>query len=293
MLLSAFTCRRRKDNGAGSLENQNGNFPAPQDFNNSTPTSAISAYDQPYNSTTSFVWELPFGRGRTVHGDATRVVDALIGGWQRRGINTVTPGEPVTLHLHARRAAFQVSGIPQDFRGANNYRPNVTCDPLRAEGERSITNWFNRGGVVTADGPEPAVRQRAAQQRRAARCSGRSTSSRRKRVALPWRRRGSQFRLEAFNLFNRTNFRAAERQPQLRRVRHDHVDLRRAADAARGEAAVLATFARPPRAGIGREQSRLFRQIDQDDIRVLPRAVEHDVFPVRRDVERPQVRRDC
>ena len=32
----------------------------------------------------------------------------------------------------------------------------------------------------------------------------------------------------------------------------------------------------------------LFRQIDQDDVRVLPRAVEHDVFPVRRDVERPQ-----
>ena len=30
-----------------------------------------------------------------------------------------------------------------------------------------------------------------------------------------------------------------------------------------------------------------FRQIDQDDIRVLPRAVEHDGFPVRCDVERP------
>ena len=30
-------------------------------------------------------------------------------------------------------AALSVSGIQQDFRGANNYRPNVTCDPL---GER-------------------------------------------------------------------------------------------------------------------------------------------------------------
>ena len=31
----------------------------------------------------------------------------------------------------------------------------------------------------------------------------------------------------------------------------------------------------------------LFRQIDQDDIRVLARAVEHDLFAVGRDVERP------
>lgn len=31
----------------------------------------------------------------------------------------------------------------------------------------------------------------------------------------------------------------------------------------------------------------LFRQIDQDDIRVLPRTVEHDGFPVRRNVESP------
>jgi hypothetical protein len=32
---------------------------------------------------------------------------------------------------------------------------------------------------------------------------------------------------------------------------------------------------------------KLFRQIDQDDIGILPRAIEDDVFPVRCDVERP------
>ena len=28
--------------------------------------------------------------------------------------------------------------------------------------------------------------------------------------------------------------------------------------------------------------------VDQDDVRVFPRAIEHDVFAVRRDVERPE-----
>ena len=32
----------------------------------------------------------------------------------------------------------------------------------------------------------------------------------------------------------------------------------------------------------------LFRQIDQHDVRVLARSVEDDLFPVGRDVERPQ-----
>ena len=33
-LLSSLTLSKAKDNGAGALENQNGNFPAPQDFSN-------------------------------------------------------------------------------------------------------------------------------------------------------------------------------------------------------------------------------------------------------------------
>ena len=50
-------------------------------------------------------------------------------------------------------ATFVVSGIAQDFRGANNYRPNVTCDPLASGAERTITNWFNRACVVAPTDP--------------------------------------------------------------------------------------------------------------------------------------------
>ena len=63
-LLSSLTLSKTKDNGAQSLENANGNFPAPQDFHNLDADFGSSEYHQPYNSTTSFVWTLPFGRGK-------------------------------------------------------------------------------------------------------------------------------------------------------------------------------------------------------------------------------------
>ena len=146
-LLSSLTLSKAKDNGAQSLENQNGNFPGPQDFYNLAAEYGTGAYDQRYNTTTSFVWTLPFGRGRRWGSTMPSALDVVVGGWQLAGINVVTPGEPVTF-TYAPAAAFVVSGIQQDFRGANNYRPNVVCDPYAPAGQQSITNWFNKACVV-------------------------------------------------------------------------------------------------------------------------------------------------
>ena len=62
---------RRRTTASQSLENSNGNFPAPQDFRNLDADFGLSDYDQPYNSTTSFVWALPFGRGQRWGSDAS------------------------------------------------------------------------------------------------------------------------------------------------------------------------------------------------------------------------------
>jgi hypothetical protein len=190
-LLSALTLSKAKDNSSQSLENVNGNFPGPQDINNVGADYGTSGYAQPYNSTTSIVWMLPLGRGR-VWGD-----------WQVAGINTVTPGEPVTL-TYSPAAAFQVSGITNDFSGANNYRPNVTCDPYASA--PAITGWFNPACVsIPTDPSQPFGNA----QRNSVRGPNFWTFdfSLSKQVSLA----GSaklQVRLEAFNLFNRVNFAA-------------------------------------------------------------------------------------
>jgi hypothetical protein len=202
-LLSSLTLSKAKDNGAQSLENQNGNFPGPQDIHNLDAEYGTGSYDQPYNSTTSFVWSLPFGRGHRWGSNAGPALEALIGGWQLSGINSVSSGEPVTF-IYAPAASFQVSGIQQDFRGANNYRPNVTCDPYAAS--PSIAGWFNRDCVVIPTDPSQPFGN-------AARNTVRGPNfwtfdfAAVKRVALAGTS-ALELRVEAFNLFNRTNFAA-------------------------------------------------------------------------------------
>jgi hypothetical protein len=203
-VLNALTLSRSKDNGAGTLEGPNGNFPAPQNFYDLDADFGISAYDQPVNNTTSFVWELPIGKGRRWLGDANSVADALLGGWTISGINTMTSGEVVNL-TYTPAASFVVSGIQQDFRGANNYRPNVNGSPY---GNRdSVTSYLSRDNVTIPTDPSQPFGNAA-----------------RNIVRAPWFWQVDlvaakdfglpvgddtrvQFRLEAFNLFNRVNFR--------------------------------------------------------------------------------------
>jgi hypothetical protein len=204
-VLSSLTLSQTKDNGSQSLENSNGNFPAPQDFHNLDADFGLSNYHQPYNSTTSFVWSLPFGRGRRWLADASPLVEALVGGWQIAGINTVFAGEPVTF-THSAGATFVVSGIAQDFRGANNYRPNVVCDPLAPEADRTIDNWFNRDCVVVPTDPSQPFGDA---ERNAVRGPNFWQLDLAASKRLPLGGRASfEVRIEAFNVLDRANFRA-------------------------------------------------------------------------------------
>jgi hypothetical protein len=204
-LLSSLTLSETKDNGAQSLENSNGNFPAPQDFRNMDADFGLSNYHQPYNSTTSFVWSLPFGRGGRWGSDVSRVLDAFIGGWQLAGIHTIYAGEPITFQYNPG-ATFVVSGIAQDFRGANNYRPNVTCDPMAADAERTITNWFNRACVAAPTDPSQPFGNAPRNSVRGPKFWQFDLAAS-KRIAVGG---SAQFevRVEAFNLLNHSNFRA-------------------------------------------------------------------------------------
>jgi len=202
-LLSSLTLSKAKDNGAGALENQNGNFPAPQDLRNLDADYAVSAYAQPYNSTTSFVWSLPFGRGKRWGSGVSPAMDALVGGWQLTGINMFTPGEMVTFQ-YSPAPAFQVSAITNDFSGANNYRPNITCDPYAAEGQQSITNWFNPACVALPTDPSQPFGNSPRNNVRGPNFWQVDLAAT-KLIPLGGRVR-AQARIEAFNLFNRVNY---------------------------------------------------------------------------------------
>jgi hypothetical protein len=202
-ILSSLTLSKAQDNGAGALENQNGNFPAPQDINDLEADYGVGAYNQPYNWTTSFVWSLPFGRGKRWGGGVSTALDLLVGGWQLAGINTVAPGEMVTL-TYSPAAAFQVSGITNDFSGANNYRPNVTCDPYAPGDAQTTSNWFNTACVSIPTDPSQPFGNAPRNNVRGPNFTQFDLAAS-KNVALGGRAK-LQIRVEAFNLFDRVNF---------------------------------------------------------------------------------------
>jgi hypothetical protein len=139
-------------------------------------------------------------------GGASALANAFIGGWQIAGVNSIYAGETVTL-TYTAGPAFQVSGIQQDFRGANNYRPNVTGEVLVPGDERDVQNWFNRNSVVIPTDPSQPFGNAPRNAYRGPLVWQMDLAAS-KRFALPWRSSNFEFRAEFFNLFNRTNFRA-------------------------------------------------------------------------------------
>ncbi len=204
-ILNSLSVSQAKDNSSQSLEFASGASPAPQDINNLESEWGLSGYHQPYNNTTSFIVTVPFGRGQRWGASMPAALDLLLGGWQFSGVNTVTPGEQVNF-TYTPSATFAVSSIRDSWRGANNYRPNVTCDPYAPKSERSITNWFNKSCVsIPTDPSQPFGNA----ERNSVRGPGfwQFDLAALKRITLPGAAR-VELRVEAFNLLNRVNFQA-------------------------------------------------------------------------------------
>jgi hypothetical protein len=116
-------------------------------------------------------------------------------------------GEPLNLSYGPALAA-QVSQTLPDWRGGISYRPNLSGPVLTPEGQRSIDNYLNPLTVVAPTDPSQPFGNAG---RNIARSYplyqldlGLSKSFR-----LPGESTALQFRAEAFNLFNHTNFKNA------------------------------------------------------------------------------------
>jgi len=127
--LNSFTWAKAMDNASGHLETANGDdsrLPLSQLRQNK----AASGYDQRLNNTMTFVYEVPFGRGRKYGSSVAAPVNFLLGGWRLTNIMTAWTGSPVNLNY---------SPVTRQQTGTvGPYRPNVTGDPKTPNGE-----WFN------------------------------------------------------------------------------------------------------------------------------------------------------
>lgn len=208
-LLNSFVYSKAMDNVGQALEAQgSGGRASPQSFYNLRAEKAASDFDQKFNNTSSLVYELPVGRGRRYLAQMPKGADHVIGGWQLSVINNMWSGQPLNLTYNAP-GNFQVSQTLPDWRGGISYRPNLTGPAMTPEAQRTIDNYLDRNSVVIPADPSQVFGN-------AGRNVARSYALYQmdfgltKNFALPREDMRLQFRTEAFNLLNKSNFRNAD-----------------------------------------------------------------------------------
>ncbi|MCI0391542.1 MAG: hypothetical protein MOB07_22600 [Acidobacteria bacterium] len=107
-----------------------------QDAYNRRAERSISTQDVAQRLVVGYVYELPFGKGKKLFGDAPRAVNWLIGGWQINGITTFQSGTPLIITQSQNNAGIFSPG----------QRPNWTGRSARLEGGSTVDRlgaWFD------------------------------------------------------------------------------------------------------------------------------------------------------
>ena len=195
-LLTSYTWSKSIDN-ASSFFSSAGDPNFPQDSFNTAAERGRSNFDVRHRFSLSYVYDLPFGRGRKVLGNKGWA-SAILTGWQTVGIVTLQSGRPFTVALLSEIDNSNTGRSTLGF-GAND-RPNVIGSAELSH--RTPDQWFNasafafppfgsfgNAGRNILDGPGF----------KSVSASLIKTTKLREGLDL-------QFRAEAFNLFNHPNF---------------------------------------------------------------------------------------
>jgi hypothetical protein len=190
-LLHSFTYSRGLDN-VGAWNDPNGSL-YPEDAYNFANEKALAENIIKLNSVASWVYELPFGRGRQMMTSAPLVVNGLLGNWHVDGIWTWRSGLPLTIASPAC-ANCQMGGD-------RSIRANVVPGVSPSVSNPGPGEWFNPAAFALQTTPYGTV--------------GRDTVwgpglqqwdlGAAKRFAMT-EQRYFQFRGEMFNTFNQVNF---------------------------------------------------------------------------------------
>jgi hypothetical protein len=154
---------------------------------------AVSDFDIRHSLNANFIFQLPFGRGRTWFSDMNRWADAAIGGWQLAGILRWNTGLPLSVPFDAAQWATNW----------NAQSAGTRIRPVRIEIDRNAQNAF--ADPQAAFNSFRNARPGETGERNALRLSGYSTLDLglSKTFDMPWKEGHKlQFRWEVINVTN-------------------------------------------------------------------------------------------
>ena len=191
--LNSFTWSKAIDNAPGHLENYDGDN-SRINYYNQRLERGLSGYNQPFNDTLSVLYDLPVGRSRRF-AVASKALDYAVGGWSANMINSMSSGLPIDVGYSAssqQQVSDLVSERPNLVAGQPLYlhtgNPIYYLNP-NAFSVPSYTQPF--GNTPRNNVKTPAVFE--------------TDFSLHKNFPFA-ESRYVQFRAEAFNLLNKTNF---------------------------------------------------------------------------------------
>jgi hypothetical protein len=191
-LLASFTISKYLDNSSGPEGWTAWNGQQPRDNNNLAAEKSLDANDIPKSLVLSYIYELPFGRGKHYGANWRTPVNAALGGWQLSGVTTYKDGFPLTVPA--------VSNNTGSFGGSQ--RPNLVGDPQVSS--PTIDRWFNTDAFAQ---PAPFTFGNVPRTLPYLRAPGFNNWDLGIQKWWNWQERlRIQFRAEMFNAFNHANF---------------------------------------------------------------------------------------
>lgn len=137
-LVSYTFSKAIEDSGSPALDSTSAGSDQPQDARNLRLERGLSPHDVRHRLVASYLYELPFGRGKALLGNASRAVDLMLGGWQVNGIASIQTGKHFTYSN-----SFDASNT-----GSSNARPDHLRNERLDKSERTPQRFFDTGAFA-------------------------------------------------------------------------------------------------------------------------------------------------
>ena len=167
-----------------------------QNWYNLKAEKSVALYDVPHRAVISFIYDLPFGKGKPFLGDATGAVERIVAGWGVNGITTFQSGNPLSMSMAVNTSNSQGGG----------QRPNSTGQSANLTGaaQDRLSRWFNTSAFTSTPAFQFGNVARSLTDVRSHGIANYNfTIFKNTKIN---ERFGLQFRTEIFNLFNRVQF---------------------------------------------------------------------------------------